>query len=434
MSMSVGMRYLASLIDSGDVKEFTASKVSKDLFKPVELEVYEFVEGFVYSYKALPTKDTVIEQFPDMGLPKAPETPAYYADQMRDRYISDTIKAGYTETKKALTKENMDTDEAVRVLSDTLVQIHKITNESRIMDFKESADFLKEAYTKKKVQGMDGTILTGYPSVDSISGGLEGGDVLSIVGRPALGKTFSTLYTGLHAWDQQGKNVLYVSMEMNLLKIQQRLASMKTKYSLTQLKKAQFATNIKKGFFAAMESLKEKPNSYWIVDGNMTATVEDIWKLTMQLHPDLVIVDGAYLLHHPNPRIGKYDRVGENARLLKSMVAAEFDIPVIESWQFNREAVKKMQKNKDAKTGLEDIGYSDEIGQISSLVLGLTQSESVETIKRRKVEILKGRDGETGEFYINWDFFNMDFGEIDNTLKLGDSSELYAPESGLVIV
>jgi len=36
----------------------------------------------------------------------------------------------------------------------------------------------------------------------------------------------------------------------------------------------------------------------------------------------------------------------------------------------------------------------------------------VETLLARKIDILKGRNGETGSFMTNWDFVNMDFSEI----------------------
>jgi hypothetical protein len=103
--------------------------------------------------------------------------------------------------------------------------------------------------------------------------------------------------------------------------------------------------------------------------------------------------------------------------LMKQELAAL--APVVVSWQFSRDAAKK-NKKKGEKAGLEDIGYTDAIGQVSSLVLGLFEEESVETIKQRKIEILKGRNGEIGSFITRWDFNKMDFSEIEDE----DVSEL----------
>ena len=52
------------------------------------------------------------------------------------------------------------------------------------------------------------------------------------------------------------------------------------------------------------------------------------------------------------------------------------------------------------------------IGQVSSIVLGLFQEEGVETMVRRKIRVLKGRNGEVGAFDINWNFTNMDFTQV----------------------
>jgi hypothetical protein len=96
--------------------------------------------------------------------------------------------------------------------------------------------------------------------------------------------------------------------------------------------------------------------------------------------------------------------VAENCELLKEEIAGNLGIPVAASWQFSREAAKKMGSKKGGAVGLEDIGYTDAIGQISSIVLGLLEEDNVETMKKKTVTIMKGRSGESGEFKINWQF------------------------------
>jgi hypothetical protein len=75
--------------------------------------------------------------------------------------------------------------------------------------------------------------------------------------------------------------------------------------------------------------------------------------------------------------------------------------------------VTKKKKGEDAD--LSDIAHTDEIGMISSIVMGVFEEETVETLKQRRVKILKGRNGETGEFVSNWDFMKMDFSEVQQT-------------------
>ncbi len=415
MSSSIGLKLVSALLNEGDVKSFSKLDVNPVTLKEHELEVYTFIKEFIYEHKAMPKSETVLTDMGLDSLPLAKEVSSYYAKQIRERFISDTIKKGYADVQPFLTKESMDVGQGIDCLTETLMTIHRATSKIDLVDFKDARKYIEQAYKQKKIQGMAGTVLMGYPTVDVLSGGMQGGDLVSIVGRPAMGKTWSTLFMAHNAWYNQHKQVLYITLEMTVLAIEQRLASMHTKHSLTQLKKAQLATKSYKDLLSKLGVLSDFEESFWIAGGDIASTVEDIWKLVMQVNPEFVLVDGAYLLSHPNQRIGKYEKVAENARALKQMLAMEFNIPVVASWQFNRTAEKKM--SKDQKVGLEDIGYTDEIGQLSSVVLGLMQEESIETIMTREIEILKGRDGEVGKLNMKWDFYNMDFGELPKKPK-----------------
>lgn len=412
MASSCGMRLISSVLTVGKLKDYFQLELNPDLLKTEERECWDFIRSFVWKHKELPKIGTIKNELDEVAFPKVKEIPGYYAEQVRQRFVSDSIGKAYKATKKHLVKGSMDTGKATEILTETLVKIHTIENRGRMLDFREVVSVVKKEYKRKKNEGDQSSIRLGYPSLDESSGGLMGDDMVSIVGRPAMGKTFNSMYCAKNVWWEQKKPVMMVSMEMNILAISQRLVSMHSRLPLTHLKKAQLSTKDYKSLITQLTGLKSYDAPLWLVDGNMSASVDDIWKLCQQLKPEFLVIDGAYLLKHPNARLSNFERVAETTRDIKHTLCSDLNIPVLCSWQFNREATKKMKKSKKVDVGLEDIGYTDVIGQISSLVLGLLEDESVETIKQRKVTIMKGRNGETGEFYINWDFVNMDFSEI----------------------
>jgi len=224
------------------------------------------------------------------------------------------------------------------------------------------------------------------------------------------GKTFLGLHIAHNDW-RGGGSPLFVSMEMSKLQIVQRLTAMTSHQKLSNLIKGMMSTKHYAMVTSTLEanSLVERP--FWVLDGKLSATVEDIVFKCRQLHPTSVIVDGAYLLRHQNKKLDRWSRMTENAEGLKQQLSTDLDIPVLASYQFSREVAKKKKKDGE-KAGLEDIYGSDAIGQLSSVVLGLFEEESIETEIRRKVDILKGRQGEKGSFLINWNFTKMDFSEI----------------------
>jgi len=129
----------------------------------------------------------------------------------------------------------------------------------------------------------------------------------------------------------------------------------------------------------------------------------------------VIFIDGAYLLRHRNIRLDRFTRAAENVELIKRHCTDQ-EMMAFCSWQFNREASKKQKKSGSDHGDLEDVGYTDAIGQISSIVVALFQEDSVETMKYRKIQVLKGRNGEIGQFSIFWDFISMNFGQSNPSL------------------
>jgi replicative DNA helicase len=237
--------------------------------------------------------------------------------------------------------------------------------------------------------------------------------------------TFMLLRMALHNWTK-GHRPLVVSMEMSPLPLIQRLTAMYAHTNIGQLKVGGYSSQTYQKFVGSMLELAGGKSGFYVVDGNLAASVDDIYTLALQLKCDQVYIDGAYLLKHPNSRLDRYTKVAENVELIKQRTT-DLEIPTIASYQFARTAKKSVKGFKGAaspseEAGLEDIAFSDAIGQISSIVLGLFQEESVETLEKRKIRVMKGRSGEVGSFDIHWDFNSLNFSQI------GDDEE---PEPSL---
>jgi len=222
--------------------------------------------------------------------------------------------------------------------------------------------------------------------------------------------SFSCLFNGLNAYDA-GHDVLHSSMEMENQENVQRLSAMAARIKLTDLYTGDIGSFALKRLKAGLSVLKARPNKLWLMDGNLSASVDDIFMIATQLKPQLIVIDGAYLVSLQGER-DRYRRVAENAERIKKQLAPI--APVICTWQFSREANKK---KKDEAVTLDDIAYSDVIGQISSVVIGLFEDDSAETDHRRKLTILKGRKGGVGSFLVRWDFNVMDFREAEDDIS-----------------
>jgi replicative DNA helicase len=407
----LGLRALKRYVVDGDGLAYLTAKLSPSMFKgDQERSVFEFVQSHFSEFRELPKLATLESKFPELAAVEAPESSKYYASKLDRRFAYDAIDVATTEARKVLKEAPDKTKEAEDVLRLALGTIAVQRHRNRVMDVGvEVPELLLSTY-----HGTIGTKMSpmyfGWPYMDAL-GGVLPGELVSFVGRPAAGKTYQMLYVAMHNWRECKDSVLFVSMEMGHLAIAQRVGSMYSHLPVGQLKVGGFSSKTFKKFVESLHVMSSEQAKFYVVDGNLAVSVEDVYSLAEVLGVRKVLVDGAYLMRHPDRRLGRYDRVAENTEWMRRLTA-ETGMCTAASWQFSREAVKKKSKNKDAKAALEDIGYSDVIGQVSAIVIGIMQEESVETILRKRLDLLKGRNGEVGAFDVRWDFQLMDFREL----------------------
>ena len=419
MSYAIGIKALRRLCFEQNPLAWQRAKLSSLLFKPYEMAMYDWVAGHMAEFHALPQLDTLQATFPDVAAVDTPEPSNYYVAKLESRYFYDVISKANLDSQSILKEDQDASDKALETLRAASNAVVLQKYRLQILDVgKEAATLVLGAY-----HNLNPTVnlgVFGWPYLDHQTKGVQPGEVVSFCGRPAIGKTWLTLWTALKNW-VKGENVLFVSMEMLTLPVAQRIVSLYTHTGIGQLKDSAFASPTYDKFKNSLKGMVIEKSKFYVIDGNLAASVEDIFDLADILGCFVVVIDGGYLVRHRNHRLDRYTRAAENVELMKRRTSDDHKI-TFASWQFSRKASEKQKKAKgkgmDEDTGLEDIGYSDAIGQISSIVLGMFEDDNVETIKKRLIRVLKGRNGEIGEFSIAWNFLNMSFDQVDPPLVI----------------
>jgi replicative DNA helicase len=412
--MSVARKFLSALLEQGDKKELVKYGDMTRLFEVEQTfgAVYKMIREYASASGQLPTRQIVEEK---TGIKLGPEAAAhqFLYLEFRQHVMDRKVKLAGVRMKEALEKSPQ---EAFDIMQQSVRDIHAAMNTVNLSDFKNAYSEMMPVWTSKW-SGAQEALPFGWPTMDKMAGGLMGGDLVSLVGRPKQGKSWMLLYVAMNIWKQATKPVIFVSTEMNKTIIQTRMASLFTHTSPDFFKDGLdanlFGKTTKKNLVDALKGLQTSDLPPLIVaDTKMAGTVPQVIALCEQYEPCAVFIDGAYLLRHPQART-IYDRVAMNMEMIKGELAEQLDIPAFATFQFSREASKL---KKGQKPGLEHIGYSDTIGQISSIVLGLFQEDddsNAELMNERQVHVLAGRNGESGEFSTRWDFDSVDFSEIE---------------------
>lgn len=414
MAKAWGMQLLASLLRDGDIG--LLHSVNKDKLTETESEVFDYIVDHVSQYAAVPHIDTVEDAMVCKFL-TTKEPFHYYSDRVHERYLQKTINGMMIEVQECLTDK--DPVKASKVMIGNIAKLTLMSHGSGIFDFRDAAIHIAKKYHEQQKITLGKGVYTGWKYLDGMMGGKEPGDVLTIIGRPASGKTFMLLNMARNAWREQEKVPMIISPEMKPIQLTQRLAACEAKKNLHGLQTATYSTKTYGKVMECLETLKGVKRPFYVIDGRIASTIEDVYLLCRQLRPDVVYYDAAYLMKHNNKRLDKWARIGASAYNLKDL-ANSCDIPVVGSYQFRKDVVKKSKDGKPKKVNpedftMEDIYGSDEISHVSSVILGMLQPESIKTVKEREVSVLKGRSGETGSFKIKWDFQFMNFDEIPQT-------------------
>lgn len=396
-TQTVGKLLLSRMSQTNDLGTFVSNPDLIQYLLPGEVEAFVFMQDFAKKHGAIPKADTV-KLHTGVTLMPCEEPVDYYLSLVKTRYVkSETV--GILQTAKTMFDDGKPPEEILAEMVTKGMKLRLNTVENKIYDYRKAADLLHQQAKQAFYLGHVGGLETGWPTYDDMAGGLMPGDLMSIVGRPASGKSWLLIWMAFLAW-LKGHAVLLVSMEMTPLSIMQRLSSVDTQVSMSKLKTKGLLPKQLDKYFDALKANEAKENGFYVLDGNLSSTVEDIHISALVMQPHSIYLDGGYLVKHPTER-DRFRRVAENADLMKSELSSI--APTAVSWQFAKPPKSNKKEGPVQQTG-DDIGYSDAILQVSSTALGIMSEENVETVEKKKVRILKGRNGEIGEFDVNWRF------------------------------
>lgn len=248
----------------------------------------------------------------------------------------------------------------------------------------------------------------GFERLDEIIGGLEGGDVIVIGARPAVGKSaFATQITSNLA--KLGKRVGFYNLEMKEKQMYERFIVNSSGISLTRLKRAvKFLGDEKERFEKANEELARAEN---IIITTGSKTVSEIRSECRHMDYDVLVIDYLQLIKSDvTYRGNRYAEVGAISKAIKDL-AMEMNIAVVLLSQLNRTSEGRETKEPT----MSELRESGDIEQDASVIVLLWNLNEERIKKGCKVE--KNRQGNTGKVVMQFNGDLMRFEETSEDVK-----------------
>lgn len=315
--------------------------------------------------------------------------------------------------------QRLDTDDPVDAIADIAATFSELKSESGQViyylykDALERLDDFDEAKELVKANKMIG-IPTGLSTFDNQYLGFKPGELVVVMGSTGVGKSWLLMYMAAVA-HKNGYKIFLVSPELTIMEQGKRFDPLRAHLDGIELSNQDIITgrgkrDVYKGW---LEELSKERNFAGIdrSDTGQWFTFPDIWRMTVENKPDMLIVDGLHLIAgdaHSGSKKG-WEILKEGVDMLKALAQQE-RIVVLGAHQPTRDA---SAKGASIPPSLSQIAYGFSVAQSANRVISMSYDPDSEF--HRFYRVAKLREGKAIP-EVRRLYFNVDKGQVNEVL------------------
>jgi len=402
--MSLGTQFIRACLRDNNTGLLREAK--KKLFIGDDEEhCFDFVTSHLSDYGTLPDKQVIEEA----GVPiarRAKQPAQFYLDRLRKRFVFAQINSEMPDFRAAM--ESEDVESAVQHMRTMIAGATEQLQPNSFATLDTLAEEVRADYEHAKLHpGLRGITL-GWPTLDALTLGAQGGDLIVVAGRTGMGKSWVLSKMAHESW-LSGHSILFVSMEMSLVPIARRFVGLHSGINPNYIRAGHLSSQGEQKLLQELEDITATGANAFFLSGDFKKEVSAIEEMVSEFDCEIIYIDAAYLLSPTAKRGGSITRWEQIATVVQELkqLALKTNKPIVISVQMNRNVKKRSTKSLD--TG--DIAGSDSIPQDASIVFGLRQGPSPFEKTRRIGELMKNREGEEARIDFNFKFAPVDMSE-----------------------
>jgi hypothetical protein len=354
--------------------------------------VWKFVREHYTTYREVPTVVAVKDNFPNFQILKVEDTMDYLIDKMVEFRRNSITRQGVTEVVQKMTMNDHDSAlmEMGKVIS--LVNDQGVIGTTHI-DLTRDPDKRWEEYENVQNSVLLG-VPTGFEKIDEATAGLQGGQLITVIAPPKTGKSQIALQMAVNV-HKSGMIPMFQSFEMNNHEQSQRHDSMRAHISNARLRRGKLQSS-EETRYKKMLAYMEQAHPFHLVDAVNGLTIDSLLAKAEQLNPDILFVDGVYLMLDQVTGEANTPQALTNITRGLKRVAQRLNIPIVITTQ------TLLWKMKGGKVSADSIGYSSSFFQDSDVILGLEPVENDDMV--RLLKVVQARNCPPSETSITWNW------------------------------
>jgi replicative DNA helicase len=352
--------------------------------------VWKFIREHYTAYREVPTATTVVDNFPNFKPLKVEDALEYLIDTMVAFRRRTITRNGIEIVLEKVTAN--DHESALNEMAKTIAKVNEQGIQGTThLDLTKDPDKFWEEYENVQNSVLLG-VPTGFEKIDEATAGLQGGQLITVIAPPKTGKSQIALQMAINV-HQAGMVPMFQSFEMNNFEQSHRHNAMRAHISSTRLRLGKLTTVEEDRLLKLLDDLKTT-HPFHLVDAMGGLTIDALLAKAEQLKPDVLFVDGVYLMLDQVTGEANTPQALTNITRGLKRVAQRLNIPVIITTQ------TLLWKMKGGKVSADSIGYSSSFFQDSDVILGLEPIESDEF--KRLLKVVQARNCGPTETSITW--------------------------------
>ena len=365
-------------------------------------EMWKFLRTHWTKYGEVPSAVTVKDNYPTYRLLAVEDSTEYLVDQL----------VAYRRRQKAIEVVQSaaefiasgDHDQAIAEMSSGIATIYdEGAGLTADVDLTKDALGRFDEYlaVKTRPNGLIG-YSTGFRTIDEATAGLQPEQLITIIAPPKTGKSVLAMQMAVNV-HEDGFVPMFQSFEMSNIEQQHRHDAMRAHIAHSRLTRGKLHLDEEKRYKESLEKMEEM-HKFYLTDSTSAMTVTGLAAKIEKIKPDIVFVDGVYLMVDEATGESNTPQALTNITRNLKRLAQKQRIPIVITTQVLLWKMKKRQVSADA------IGYSSSFFQDSDVILGL-QKQDEEDDSSRELRVVASRNCGPASTDLLWDWEEGKFEE-----------------------
>jgi replicative DNA helicase len=271
-------------------------------------------------------------------------------------------------------------------------------------------------------------VVIGLAGIDRNMSGLRQGQLITVLGRPGMGKTAFAV-TMLKANASKGKHGVFFTLEMTKTEIAARVLSAESRVNSQKMRARACTDEEFSRIVEAAQSVSLKTGTTTIVENDQTieSIIGEACRIHASIPVDYIVIDHLHHILQPSD-MDRTTHLNKCVRELKSL-AKRLCVPVVVFAQVKREVEAREDKRPRAGDG----EWCGSIEQVSDVIIGLYREEYYEPKPANsglaRIEVLKQRDGATGPVVVRFEKEYTLFTEVQDAQEIKTQSATFGQYS-----